>query len=87
MLSHIVKIKSNLDIRGVENFKFFSKGRARLYLLLTGFAAARIKVLAFNVAFTPACRKDVLPNTQTSKLLGIQEIFNTLKQKNNKIFL
>ena len=52
--SHITKNKSNLDMIGAEMLMLYLRALDLSYRPNNGLAAAKMLVLAFNVAYTPA---------------------------------
>jgi len=58
--SKITKNRSNLDMMGGEMFTLNLRGRERSYLPKVGLAAAKIEVLAFNVACIPALAIEIV---------------------------
>jgi hypothetical protein len=54
------KRKTNLDMMGAVIWTFCFNDLVRSYLPLMGLAAARIEVLAFSVAFTPALVMEIV---------------------------
>ena len=58
--SQITKNKSNLDIRGADKLILCFNAFDLSYLPNNGLAAARIDVLAFNVAYIPALAIEIV---------------------------
>lgn len=53
-----MKNKSKRDMMGADNMTFWAKDLDLSYRPLIGLAAARIDVLAFKVALTPAWKQE-----------------------------